>query len=314
MPDEIRIVDPGELDLDEYAALQRAAFDEVYGAAGVAADFLRPAHYAWKYACPTRAGRIAVVRDAGGLVASLGMMPLAFAPGDGSTTIAWQMSDGATLRRARGKGYFTQCLDLLARTLQPKELMFAFPSPASGRIFRRFGFPDIQTVPMYVRPLIALRRAKREAAPRPVETLAHPATGEAPSVVRDAAHIDWRYRRNPSADYAIFTERDGQQDAYTVLRHATVGGRRATLLMEFHAGNRDLERHLTRRAVQWGLEQRARLAVTVGNCFSYWTALRNGFVAVPQSVAPRHHVLVAWPQPALPQGDWRVQLGDWDAF
>jgi hypothetical protein len=305
---EVRVVDPDELDLDEYAALQRTAFAEVFRNAAVSDDFMRREHYAWKYASPAGHGRIAVAAEKGGeLVAAVAMFPSAFATGTATTT-AWQLCEGATLRRARGRGCFTACLKALAATVPPDQVLFGFPNPNSRPGLVASGFRAMQTVPMFVRPLTAASGPSR--ATEVGDSFEYLPIAAAPSIVRDAAYLTWRYRGNPSVTYAML----GDSVGYAIVRRASVRGRDAVLLMEFHARSRPAARRLLRRVSRWGIEHRVRLAVLVSNCLTGWRALAHGFVGVPQSCNPRPLVLMAWPGAAMPAGDWHIQLGDWDAF
>ena len=306
---EVRVFDPAELDLDEYAALQRAAFAEVFRDAAVSDDFMRREYYAWKYDAPAGRGRIAVAVENGGeLVAAVAMFPVRFATGNGTTT-AWQLCEGATLRKARGQGCFTACLKALAGTVAPDQVFFGFPNPNSRPGLAASGLCAVQTVPMFIRPLTAA--ASRGRAPEAVDRFDPLPTSETPSIVRDGAYINWRYRGNPFVQYAMLADTDG----YAIVRRASVRGRDAVLLMEFHARSRAAAARLLGGVSRWGVAHRARFAVVVSNCFSDgWRALGHGFVRVPHRFNPRPLVLMAWPGATMPAGDWRIQLGDWDAF
>lgn len=320
---DARLLDPGELDLDAFAKLQRDAFAEVLQASGVSDAFMQPAHYRWKYSCPAGRARIAVVMENGELVASLGMFPLLVAA-NGRTQVAWQLCEGSTLPKARGKGYFTVCLNLLARDLQAGQFFFAFPNRNSKRLFARFGLREMQLVPTFVRLLPFARREGSDAEVRAFD----PARGAfippilssaRPTLVRDAAYLEWRYLTNRSAQYTIYVHGTADRnDGYVVVREAAVAGRRVVLLMELHAASSAVERSLVRTIVEWGLAKGARYGVMVSNYFHGWTGLRRGFIQVPALLLPKRQVLMGFA--ATPDADevlgqeWQVQLGDWDGF
>lgn len=133
---KLDVIPARNIDLMAYAAMQRSSFAEMLEAYGVTDSFMTPEYYRWKYESPWGEAKIAVVTEQGEMVASNAMLPYVLRR-EGDSFRAWQSMDTATIPKARGKGYFSKCIN--ARRAHCK---YHEDCPASPRIFRRsFGRP-----------------------------------------------------------------------------------------------------------------------------------------------------------------------------
>lgn len=317
------VLGPDELDFDEYARLQAESYAELLARNGVA-PYLTPRYYAWKYRPLTGTARVAIVRDAGRLVAANAMFPAVVADGV-DRAIAWQSCDTATHPSARGRGLFSRCIEALRASLRDENVFFGFPNASSIGGFRKLGWEVRADVDTYVRPVMfgTMRphpgiRPTREGDD--VGTLAaHVCAATGPTIMRDEAYLQWRYARHPVHRYESFVADDGAgPHGLLVVRTADVGGRRVAAVMEALAPEERTVVRLLRYARTWARERGARAAVCLATTLSAGAALRAGFVRVPRRLLPKRQVLMgaACGQAAerIWSRRWNVQLGDWDAF
>lgn len=319
----LKLLSPDELDLGAYAEMQRQSFFDLLQQSGVPDDFISAKHFQWKYSPPAGKARIAVAFEDGEMVASYAMLPLRVGV-RGRELSAWQACDGATLPRARGKGYFIQCVERLNSALDPGEIVFGFPNRNSKPVFDKIGWRNTQTVTTFARAVpFAWRPADDgeviELDPARSSFSAPAVPSGRPTLVRDAQYVSWRYLQHPSRPYTVCVHRtsDGAK-GYVVLREAALGGRRVVLLMELHASSASIEGALVRRAARWSFQRRIRCMVMVSNYFTAWTGLKRGFMVIPPVLLPKRQVLMGSgttrETDELMREEWLVQTGDWDGF
>ena len=139
-------------------------------------------------------------------------------------------------------------------------------------------------------------------------------------VVRDAAHLDWRFRRIPSRQYVCLRATVGGGLAgYTVLRVAEVLGMRAGLVVDFlvepsvddvRVGRALLSEALARFATE---EVDLLASLMLPHALEYKLLRRAGFRPLPRRLLPQPFRLVARDGPAVRDlRNWYLTMGDYD--
>jgi len=321
---EVKVVGPEELDFKALVQLQRDAFADLIARTGVGYLF-DEANYRWKYRPPAGGARIALVVDAGEIVAANAMYPLQIRRGT-TTVSGWQSCDTATHPKARGKGYFMKCLDALRATLGSETIFFGFPNRNSMPGFLKFGWRHHSDLRTRVRILPGRRMSSFPHVERIAafgaahqEIVPSDGDGRGALVDRSAAYLDWRYLRHPLHQYESFAWTEGGRPAgLAVLRVVTLNGRRIAVVMELLARTPETERGLLRFAAAWARDKEVRTALVLNNTTGALRGLRCGYLPVPTWALPKRQVLMgAASGPTAEriwQGPWSVQIGDWDGF
>jgi hypothetical protein len=323
-----RLIPADELDYEGFTALQRAAFAEVLTEMDTSNDYMTPAFYRWKYRTPAGRALIAAVYEGDTLVATNAMFPLILRQGS-RRLFAWQSCDTATLPSARGRGYFSLCLETLKRALSPGQIFFGFPNRNSRHGFRGLGCLERAQVTTWITPTWTLLRGSVGRL-RSVERFDSGQDAFAERIAqewddvhieRSAAYLNWRYVDHPVVPYGRFTHVDERgQMGLIVLRTARVLGREVGLVMDLWGHQAGVERRLLRAARRWGGERDASLVVLLDSGLRGLDAVLSAVSPVPRRLLPKDQVLMGFVHRAAPEAGtalpplWRVQTGDWDAF
>lgn len=321
---EVRIFRASELDLDDYVALQRAAFAEVLAANRVEADYLSTDFFRWKYAPPAGHGYVAAVLEGGKMLSAIAIFPLEVASKDGQA-IAWQACDTATRPEARGKGNFKKCLVDLKNKISRDQIFFGFPNQNSIRGYRGIGWSELGLMSTWVRLNIFSSSWENEnieelrQIPSDYDNFARALQSQCSALVKDSRYLEWRYFNHPQKPYRLLgCRRNGVFLGLISVRRADVMGRRALLIMDLICEHHDVKAELIRSAAAWGYEQGCRLVVDLNNHFSQSDALALGFFRVPQFLLPKRQVFMGAASggaaAVLLKDRWRLALGDWDGF
>lgn len=321
---KIDIFDSSELDFDSFVRLQAESFADIINKAGVGYLFT-DSFYRWKYFPPSGNAKIAIVKDEAGLVAANSMYPVDLLIGKNRMR-GWQSCDTATLPRGRGKGYFMQCIAALKRMIGEEEVFFGFPNHNSMRGFERLGWSKHSDIRTWLRVLPSFQADKLEAIAEVelfttefdifAESLARQG---GVTIARDAAYMNWRYKRHPLHQYKSYQWlQDGQLLGVLVMRRMRISGKELAVVMEVLALSGTVERGLLAFAAAWGRQHRAAYTLVINNTTGLLNAALTGYLPVPMCLLPKRQQLMGaaggisslpvWNEP------WHVQIGDWDGF
>lgn len=143
---------------------------------------------------------------------------------------------------------------------------------------------------------------------------------------RDARHLNRRYFERPSVSYVVYASLSvaGQINGYIVLRRRSMFGMQLGIIVEMLAGRSDLQaaRNLVAQAVDdLVAEDVDAIACVTPNHLPICPALRmEGFLRVPEWLAPRRFPVMVRPRPGLAIAErltdpcsWFLSWGDNDA-
>jgi hypothetical protein len=321
----VEVVDGRALDYDAFSALQLEAYATLLSERGASNAHMKPDHYRWKFAPPSAMAKIAYVRDGERMVAANAMFPVDVRR-DGERIRGWQSCDTATALDARGKGYFSSCLDALVSALGPDEVFFGFPNQNSMRGFEKLGWRVNETVTTWVGParLPGFAGDSEVAAVDRFDDLADTFAeslyaGAAPVLERGAEYLNWRYVKCPSYAYErLVLPGASALRGFAVIRKAQVLGRNVTLVMELWGRDARDERILMRAVRKRAAAQQTHLVVLMNTSWSRPRGFAAGLFAVPSRLLLKKQLLMGMANGprsrALLETPWRSQTGDWDAF
>jgi len=328
--DSVEIVAGDQLDYEAYADLQRASYAELLAKNRTSADFMTPGFYRWKYAGFSLKSRIAVVWRDKHMVAANAMYPCPIWLGQ-QRVLGWQSCDTATRPDSRGKGYFQNCLLRLQEAIAPGEIFFGFPNQNSMRGFVKIGWIDKGIVTTWVNPIARWtgRHSDRviqiERFDARQDELAHRLRAdEYATLSRNADFLNWRYADHPQVAYSLFVLRQhDRQSGFAVVRTAMVSDRALALVLAAQGLTGKDERTLLRHMAWWARSQKVSSVVMMDTRLSRIDGALCSYAPVPSRLLPKKQVLmgsVPNPSQAPSAGErilasqWRVQMGDWDAF
>jgi hypothetical protein len=307
----VDIVSAADLDFDELVELQRRSFVGVPGAAQL--DTIQTAdYYRWKYNSPAGLAKIAQVRDGHGLIAMNAMFPMSFVR-SGVRMRGWQSGDTATAQSARGKGCYQNCLTALMEQLGPQETFIGFPNPTSVGLFRKLGWREFDVLQLFGGlPLGSLQESvvRVEQFGPAQDALSAKLASPAVMVERTAAYLNHRYLSPDRPIYQCFATDDG----YVALGVLKVKGRNVALVMDCQALTQRVRNRLLRHAGGWARAKGCVGWIAVTNTSRALGLIGQGLFPVPKALAPRRLILVVQRGRPASDGDWRVQLGDWDGL
>ncbi len=321
---EVSIVKPELLDFSAFEKLQQEAFAEVIGDT-VSGALQTAAYYRWKYCPPSGPAVVAIVHDETGLLAANSMFPLTVT-WKGRDICGWQSCDTATLPRARGKGYFMKCLGALKSQLGEDEIFFGFPNKNSAPGFVKFGWTHRADVRTWVRVLPGRRLSFfrqvhqiEEFGPEWDDFSVRYGLSGNPTLVRDSAYLNWRYRKHPHCQYTAFRhDSEGEPDGLLVMRKTALRGLNLAIAMELISLNTRTEAELINCAAAWARDQKLQFTLLINNTTVVLAGLAGAYLPVPARLLPKRQMLMGaatgqtasqyWAQ------NWRVQIGDWDGF
>jgi hypothetical protein len=321
----VEVVDARTLDYEAFTALQLEAFAALLSERGASNAHMKPAHFRWKFAPPTAVAKIAFVREGERMVATNAKLPMDVRRG-GETIRGWQSCDTATALDARGKGYFSSCLDALVSALGSDEVFFGFPNQNSMRGFEKLGWRVNGAVTTWVGPaplpsfagdseVVAVDRFDDSA-----DTFAESLYADAsPVLERSAEYLNWRYVECPSHLYErLVLPGASALRGFAVIRKAQALGRDVTLVMELWGRDTRAERILMRAVRKRASGQRTHLVVLMNTTWSRTLGFTAGLFPLPLRLLPKKQLLMGMAtgprSRALLETPWRSQTGDWDAF
>jgi hypothetical protein len=287
--------------LDEIVNLQRQAF-VAQGGPISAAGIQTADYYRWKYESPHGVARLALARDATGLVAMVAAVPITL--GDNRETRRfWQLCDIATRPDRQRGGLFGACLKALTHSLAG-EPVFCLPNPRSRAGLRAAGFQLVGNLNLWIRPirpfsLPAWSVCNRTEAP-----------GRIFRQTYTADTLAWRFKKRPGHFYRMFETIDASGKGrfaaiYPVRKSVVPFG--VLLAIEKPEGEpvRDVLYEALAAASSDGLW--ALLYLT-----SDWRGvMHEGFVRVPNAIVPRGFPIVAL---GLNDATFGLTAGEWDVL
>lgn len=320
------LVDPDDIDYEEYSSLQRSAFAEILENAKVANEYLNENYFKWKYHTPAGKAVVAIVKDGDKILASNAMFPL-FIKYKNSVFRGWQSCDTATLPSMRGKGYFKNCIQLLSNYVEPNELFFGFPNNNSIHGFKKIGWVSKGIITTWVNPVSLFacdlsRNINQLFCFDELHNSFLKNTGEDDyiSIIKDSKYLNWRYVQNPVYQYNIFVFHDrGEAQGYIIVRTADVLDHKIVIVMELCTLTPKIGIILLRHIAQWAKRLSRKIVVLLDNTLSLKIAFQTGFLPVWSKLLQKKQVLMYDPifevqMKEIRMGKWHVQMGDWDGF
>jgi hypothetical protein len=257
------------------------------------------------------------------MVATNAMFPLELRKGKMRFS-GWQSCDTATLPEARGKGYFSKCIEALGHSLGEGELFWGFPNEQSKKGFLKQGWIANSTIPLYIRPQFLFSHSKGILRIDQFDSRHSRLLGEIHServiqLSKNIEYLNWRYRQHPVHHYEIF--QSGPEDlpsGLLVVREITRKGTRFLLLMEILGIDHPTISTLARAAAHLALQKGIHYVMFMGNVIAPSQFLGSGFIRIPNWLLPKRQVLMGQTigdtrNPAFTQ-KWAIQTGDWDGF
>ncbi|MGM5025773.1 GNAT family N-acetyltransferase [Tardiphaga sp. 862_B3_N4_1] len=308
---QVRLLAASRLDIDRHVELLRSAFGQSAWATQIG-DTFTPEFYRWKYFSPAGEAVIASLSGEEGLVASVSAFPTRLHTPSGEQR-GWQIGDIATVSSARRRGLYRKCLDALVERLGC-DIMVCFPNALSRNGIEACGFGVAAEVRTFIHPLIGPgRSAPPDHANWDSLESCHfgePARAGGYSFVRDREFLRWRYRDNPACAYELAS----RQGAYCVSRPFVAFGRRVNVVMEVGASNDRILRHLMCDVERTAAKQE-RVANFVMTSRPMPWRMRMRYLPVPHWLLPKRQLLLVRMPGGHPlQGNWDVQIGDWDGL
>lgn len=321
----IKIFEPQELDFERYALLQKLAFAELFKSAGVSNNGMNPDYYLWKYAPPAGKAKIATVFEGDAMVAANAMIPLLIKRGN-SLIKGWQSCDTATIPKARGKGYFSACLQALKEEIAANQIFFGFPNKNSQHGFIKIGWEEKALIPALVSVNIVLKRWNSDAileirnfSELPDRFFQNLTNTNDWVIYRDSAYLNWRYRQHPVFAYDCFGFRaQNRAQGFIVVRQAAIKGHKIALVMDLWGLNARIRNALLAYIQSYFRKQGIWFSFMLTNCFSPCQVFSMGCIPIPFWLLPKKQVLMGScidnSVTDIMKKKWQLQLGDWDAF
>ena len=320
---DVDVYRPEEVELDEFANMQKESFKELLEKMGVSDAFITPEFYHWKYNGPFGSAKLVLAKDNGRIIASTVNHALKIQSAGREFRI-WQNGDSAMLPQYRGKGLYHKCVKKAVESLAEDELIFGFPNINSVRGFSAHVPIDKGVIPLLAAPSIHPLWASgkhiiqvHDFSKTALDSSAF-AEGRAISLLKDNAYLTWRYDKHPVNRYVSYFYHNsitGEQ-AVVVTRKADIGKRKVLVIMELFGTSLKSMSGLLHFAIK---KQRTGLATLMFNSsFQTIETLRLGFIKVPTSLIPKKQALFVYANGdaarALLDKPWRIQMGDWDGF
>jgi hypothetical protein len=320
---DIDVYRPDEVDLDEFAGMQRAAFKDLLEKMGVDNAFMTAEFYQWKYNGPFGRAKMSLAKDGGRIIASTVNQALEIQHNE-TTYRAWQNGDSAMLPQYRGKGLYHRCVGKAVASLEENELIYGFPNENSKRGFSAHVPVNKGVIPLLATPSVFPLTASGKYIAQ-VESFAETSLPPDLGLKRGTAalkktseYLAWRYDRHPVNSYTSFVYRHPTtaDQAVVVTRKADIGGKRVLLVMELLGGSIRAMARVLHFAIR---KQRTGVATLMfNNTFGTGEMIRLGFMKVPPPLLPKKQLLFvhgsSGAATALLDIPWLVQMGDWDGF
>lgn len=319
---KISVHDPDDLDLEEYALMQKEAFKDLLDEMGVSDSFMTPDFYKWKYKTPYGNARIVTSRIDEKLVSSTMIQPTKIKY-KGASFKAWQNGDTATIKEYRNIGLYPRCMKAVIRELGENDLIFGFPNKNSVRGFSFFVEYNKGVVPLLARfsllPNLLPNRMVftiNRFEDHDINWLLMQ-NDKSPIFSKNSVWLDWRYTDHPVHKYSkhILKDEKGIVSAVVVTRNAIIAGKKVLLIMEVMGTSISQIRKILQTVIPQ--QKNGPYVLSFNNMFTFSEALYLGFVSVPDKFIPKQQLLFV-----LAKGDakvilppsWQLQMGDWDGF
>ncbi len=321
---KLDVIPARNIDLIAYAAMQRSSFADMLQALGVTDSFMTPEFYRWKYESPWGEAKIAVVTEQGEMVASNAMLPYVLRR-ESDSFRAWQSMDTATIPKARGKGYFSKCINALHEVVLPEELFFGFPNRNSTRGLVKLGWKENCLVDIWVASTIPWPSARENTSlvtslPHSMREFTSALTKSRLTMIeRSPEYLNWRYLKHRVHQYEVMVVQHQEKvTGFVVVREASIQSRKFCLIMELWGESLAVRSSLVGNARSWARQRRVSFLAMFDNRIPMFDAFRLGFIKVPTPFLPKRQVLMGAGKgekaQAVMMSQWSVQLGDWDGF
>jgi hypothetical protein len=204
----VKIVESDKLDYEEFVRLHRFSFTHVLDT-NRSKEIQNLKHFVWKYNPPAGKARIAIIQDGARIIAANSMIPL-HVTFNGERQIAWQSCDTATDPEARGRGYFSLCIEALADSLKPGEIFFGFPNKNSFKGFSKLGWTENEVVSASccLTPMLLNFSRKIHQVHNFDSThsnfLESYSKERGPCLEKSVDYLNWRYCLHPKPLYSLF--------------------------------------------------------------------------------------------------------------
>jgi hypothetical protein len=320
------IVDPDDLDYEEYSNMKKLAFAELLKKTKVTNDYLNEKYFRWKYHTPYGKAVIAIIKDGSRIVASTAMIPL-YLQYKNSIFRGWQPCDVATLPEMRGNGYFQNCIQTLSDYLKPREIFFSFPNKYSVRGVQNIGWVPKGIITTWVNPMSLFADESSNKIQQIFKFddvhnsfIKDIDNDDYVTIVKDSVYLNWRYVQNPIFQYHIFTLDDqGKQQGYIVARTADILNHKIAIVMDLCSLRPEIDIILLRYIAQWAKKLSRKTIVLLDNTLSLKIAFQTGFFPVWSRLLKKKQVLMYKPisggqEEEMLKNRWHVQMGDWDGF
>jgi hypothetical protein len=320
------IVDPDDLDYEEYSNMVKRSFAEILKNAKVANDYLNEKYFRWKYHTPYGKAVIAIIKDGSRILASTAMIPL-YLKYKNSIFRGWQACDVAALPEMRGKSSFRNCIQMLSDYLKPTEIFFGFPNEHSVGIVQNIGWITKGIITTWINPRSVFADESCSAIRQifKFDNL-HDAfikdivDYDYVTIVKDSEYLNWRYIQNPIFQYHIFTlYEQGKRQGYIVARTADILDHQIAIVMDLCSLRPEIDIILLRYIAQWAKKLSRKTIVLLDNTLSLKIAFQTGFLPVWSRLLKKKQVLMCKPisggrEEEILKNRWHVQMGDWDGF
>ncbi|MBN1382512.1 MAG: GNAT family N-acetyltransferase [Deltaproteobacteria bacterium] len=320
------LVQADELDYSAFVDLQIKAYAHLLSSAGTSSEYMTEEFYRWKYNPPAGQAWIAIVKSNKGYIAANAMIPQKIRWCE-KTILGWQSCDTATIPDARGKGYFQRCLDALNEIIGPSDIFFGFPNKNSIRGFIKLGWKEISSVTTYVNPFVRFQPYyfsevfEIERFDIKFDILFEKLTRLGWITLEHGVdYLNWRYLDHPIYDYSCFIcQKNKEYSGFAVLREAEVFNQSVGLVMDLWCLDSSSARKLLQYAAWWARQRKLRLAVHMDSLVDFSTNFVSGFIPIWSKILPKRQILMGQGTyisecREFSNNQWRVQLGDWDAF
>lgn len=323
MSSQILVVSPDDLSFDEYSAMQRLSFKDLFEEMGVSNDFITPDFFRWKYNSPYGQAKIILGKKNNEILAATMINPHRLKYED-ETIIAWQNGDTATIPAARKIGLYPRCMKKAVSLVGGNEIIFGFPNKNSVRGFSFYVKHFKGLVPLWARPSFfrILPISGHIVSVSRFSTLKSNVFGlysdRRPFFQRSSEYLDWRYSEHPIYDYIKYAYIDSMDQicGYIIARETIIQNHKAIIVMELVGKkNRVLQTLLS------ALSSRVpslSVLLTFSTKLKMLSALQIGFIQVPQRIIPKKQVLYASAKGdsalRVLEQNWAIQMGDWDGF
>ncbi len=320
---KINITDIDHIAIGQYCILQQKSFAQLFAYSQIDSAYLDPAFFKWKYNTPSGKARIAIAEENDEIIASVAMFPLQLIE-NGRLFKAWHFAEAATLPKARGRGLFKTCMQMLMNSLVNDEMIYVFPNKASLHATEKMGFQKLAHIPFYGKLVFRISTSNETEVPSNCNFSVNQdvyaralAINNKVMIYRDAAYMNWRYKSHPHASYYSYSAvQDYEVTGNIVIRSVKFKQQKFLLLMEFHSLSRVAEKEMLKFLQKVSSAEKCSFAGLFSSIHPQPNLLTTGMIKLPSFILPKQQILMRYKLKSedLGDSDWFVQTGDWDAF